>query len=104
MVVRAGDDPDAAAVRQFGELLERRNDALCLRHVELAVRPHEIVLGIDVPEDQTCHVSAEIGRGEGVSWQLSAISYRLSVRESALSRSVGAPSGRKRGSLTTDCR
>ncbi len=55
VIVGAGDDPDAPRVRVVGEALQIRDDALGVRHVQLPVRVHEIVLGIHIPEDQAGH-------------------------------------------------
>jgi hypothetical protein len=50
MVVRAGNDPDAAIVRVVCEPAEHRDDVLRTGNVEFPVGRHEIDLGIDIPE------------------------------------------------------
>jgi hypothetical protein len=55
MIVCARNDADASAVRGPGELLQARNDLLGLGHVQLAVRAHEVVLSVNVPEDEARH-------------------------------------------------
>src|SRR4051812_28446031 len=51
VVIGAGDDPNAMAVCVVRELPEIGYELLGIGHVQLAVRLHEIVLGVDVPED-----------------------------------------------------
>src|SRR5512145_3126170 len=51
VIVRASDNPDVVAVRIIRELLEIGNQLLGVRYVQLSVRLHEVVLGVDVPED-----------------------------------------------------
>ena len=56
VVVAARDDADAMGVGELGEPAQHRDDALAVRDVEPPVRPHEVDLGVDVPEDQiTAH-------------------------------------------------
>src|SRR5207244_4441766 len=64
VIVGAGDDADAVPVRVVRELLEIGGDMLGVRHVQPAVRFHEVVLGVDVPEDDAGHSDspAELGR------------------------------------------
>jgi len=58
VIVGARDDPNAVTVGVVGEPLQVRNDALGLGHVQLAVGFHEVVLGVDVPEDNSGHFGA----------------------------------------------
>src|SRR5262245_3780263 len=60
VVVGAGDDANAVSVSVVCELAEIGDELLGIRYVELAVCLHEIVLGIDVPEDD-----ARVGHGTG---------------------------------------
>src|SRR5438094_868691 len=55
VIVGARDDPNAVTVGVVGEPLQVWNDVLGLGHVQLAVGPHEVVLGVDVPEDDPGH-------------------------------------------------
>ena len=57
VVVRARHDPDPVCVRVVGEALEIADDVIGVRHEQLAVRLHEVVLGIDVPEDDPGHAT-----------------------------------------------
>ena len=50
VIVGGGDDPDTTLVRVIREALQVGLDGFGIRHVELAGRIHEVVLGIDVPE------------------------------------------------------
>src|SRR3990172_3913632 len=70
VVVGAGDDADPVLVGVGGEAREVGDDGLGLGHVQLAVGPHEVVLGIDVPEDRVVH--GRYLRGElycGAEWR-----------------------------------
>src|SRR6185503_1970951 len=51
VIVGAGHDADAVAVRVVRELVEIGNELLGVGHVQLAVGLHEVVLGVYVPED-----------------------------------------------------
>src|SRR3989442_815630 len=69
VIVGAGDDQDAVAVGVISEALEIGNDLLGVRHVQLAVGVHEIVLRVDVPEDHPSHTAVlEGGEARGISW------------------------------------
>ncbi len=50
VIVGAGHDADPVAVGVVGQPLEIGNDALGAGDVQLAVGPHEVMLGIDIPE------------------------------------------------------
>src|SRR5438132_1186884 len=51
VIIGAGHDADAVPVGVVGEFPEVRNQLLGVRHVQLAVSLHEVVLGVNVPED-----------------------------------------------------
>src|SRR2546425_5694581 len=51
VIIGTGHDADAVPVRVVGEFPEVRNQLLGVRHVQLAVGLHEVVLGVHVPED-----------------------------------------------------
>src|SRR2546422_6686143 len=55
MIVRARHDADAVAVRVVRQAPQVGDDPLRLRHVQLAVGMHEVVLGVDIPEDDAGH-------------------------------------------------
>src|SRR6266480_1283370 len=55
VIVRARHDADAVAVRVVRQALQVRDDPLRLGHVQLAVGVHEVVLGVDIPEDDASH-------------------------------------------------
>jgi len=55
VIVGAGNQANAVPVRVVREALQIADDPLRFWNVELAVGVHEVVLGIDVPEDDTGH-------------------------------------------------
>ena len=55
VIIRAGENPDAGAMRFLGQLAELRYDLIGFGNVELPVRPHEIVLCINIPEQRASH-------------------------------------------------
>ena len=55
VVVGARHDPDPAGVGVVRQALQVGDDVLGSGHGELAVGLHEVVLGIDIPEDDTGH-------------------------------------------------
>ena len=57
VVVRRGDVDEPGRARSIDEALHRGRDVLRVRHVELAVRLHEVDLRVDVPED-ALHVTS----------------------------------------------
>jgi len=52
MVVSGSHDRKASSSSGLGQPSEIGQKSLCLRHVEPAVRRHEVDLGIDIPEKQ----------------------------------------------------
>src|SRR5437870_2406577 len=67
MVVGARHDPDAVCVCVVREPLQVTDDALRLGDVQLPVGVHEIVLGVDVPEDDAGHGGESLGGYRSVS-------------------------------------
>src|SRR5947209_4078964 len=67
MVVGARHDPDAVRVRVVREPLQVTDDAFRLGDVQLPVGVHEIVLGVDVPEDDAGHGGESLGGYRSVS-------------------------------------
>src|SRR3989441_5830911 len=56
--------PYTTLFRSVRQALQVRDDPLRLRHVQLAVGVHEVVLGVDIPEDDAGH-GGESLRGYG---------------------------------------
>jgi hypothetical protein len=56
VIVGRGDDRDLVGVGKVGEPLDRWYDLLAAGNVELSVRLHEVVEGIDIPKNQLGHV------------------------------------------------
>src|SRR3989442_1017707 len=68
VVVRARDHADAVAVGEVAEPPQIRDHVLGVRYVQLAVRLHEVVLGVDIPEDDPGHTTIlERGEAPGIS-------------------------------------
>ena len=55
VVIGARHDSEAVGVRVVREALQVPDDPLRLRHIQLAIGPHEVVLRIDVPEYRARH-------------------------------------------------
>ena len=50
-----------------GEALQVRDELLGVGHVQLAIRLHEIVLGVDIPKNHAGHVQPPCYNGPGIS-------------------------------------
>ena len=64
MVVGTGDDTNAVGMREVGQLAQVIGEVLGTRHVQLAVRRHEVHLRVYIPEN-ACH-STTSRRGLGL--------------------------------------
>lgn len=64
MVIRARHDANSPSMGVVGERAEIGDDALAVGHVERTLGPHEVVLGVDVPEERA-HQVTRSSRGFG---------------------------------------
>ena len=65
VIVRARHDANAVAMRVVGQFLQIGDKLLGVRHVQLAVRLHEVVLRIHVPEDDAGRAGHESSPRKG---------------------------------------